>query len=241
MTSEEFETALYELLGKLGHEFQDLRLAREALTHKSFANEQVEPLADNQRLEFLGDAVLGLVVAEALMELMPGASEGELTPRRAALVNENTLAEIAAEMDLGAALLLGRGEEMSQGRRRPSILADAVESLVGAVYLDGGLLAARLVALRLLETRLLQVTEGKLLGDPKTELQEQLQGSGCEPPTYRIADTRGPDHDREYEVEIVSDGVVLALGVGKSKKEAEKRAAQAALDLLASQGPGGTP
>ncbi|MCU0662870.1 MAG: ribonuclease III [Myxococcota bacterium] len=233
MSIDDFEASLATLLSRLGHEFADPLLARLALTHKSYANEQVPSGGDNQRLEFLGDAVLGLVVAEALMEQLPWASEGELTPRRAALVNEATLAEVALDLDLGAALLLGRGEEMSFGRRRQSILADATEALIGAVYLDGGLDAARKAALGLLADRLSLATTGKLQGDPKTELQEQLQAKGLEPPTYRIADTRGPDHDKEYEVEILAAGQVLAVGIGRSKKEAEKRAAQVALDALA--------
>lgn len=230
---DDFETVFSALLFRLGHEFADVGLARQALTHKSYANEQVPSVGDNQRLEFLGDAVLGLVVAEALMDQLPGAPEGDLTPRRAALVNETTLAEVAADLDLGSAMLLGRGEEMTLGRRRPSILADAIEALIGAVYLDAGLHAASRVALRLLSDRLSQAARGQLQADPKTRLQEQLQAQGQEYPIYRVADTRGPDHDKEYEVEIIIEGAVLAVGVGKSKKEAEKRAAQAALGALA--------
>jgi ribonuclease-3 len=232
---DDFESVFNALLSRLGHSFADEGLARQALTHKSYANEQVPSIGDNQRLEFLGDAVLGLVVAEALMDQLPCAPEGELTPRRAALVNETTLAEVASELDLGSAMLLGRGEEMSLGRRRPSILADAIEALIGAVYLDAGLSAASQVALRLLSGRLSHAARGKLQADPKTQLQEQLQAQGQEHPIYRVADTRGPDHDKEYEVEIIINGEILAVGVGKSKKEAEKRAAQAALGSLATQ------
>ncbi|MDD5305682.1 MAG: ribonuclease III [Deltaproteobacteria bacterium] len=217
------------LFGRLGHTFADVRLLAEALTHRSFVNEHPDRSAHNERLEFLGDAVLDLIVAEALMERCPGASEGELTRRRAALVNEAGLADMARRVNLGAALRLGKGEEKTSGRDRSSILSDAVEAVLGAVYLDAGYEAARRVALAWLGPALDPVVEGDLPGDAKTSLQEVLQAGAGRGPMYRVVSEEGPDHDKVFEVEIVAGGEVLARGRGRSKKEAEKDAAARAL------------
>jgi ribonuclease III len=219
---------LNALAARLGHDFGQPRLLAAALTHRSFVNEHPDESAHNERLEFLGDAVLDLIVAEALMERCPRASEGELTRRRAALVNEAGLADMARRLDLGAALRLGKGEEKTSGRDRSSILADAMEAVLGAVHADAGYEAARKVALACLGPVLGPVIEGDLPDDAKTFIQEVLQADG-EGPTYRVVSEEGPEHEKTFEVEIVAGGRVLARGRGRSKKEAEKDAAARAL------------
>lgn len=214
------------------YQFRNDELALLALTHKSYANENLSATEDNQRLEFLGDAVLGLVVAEALMERLPTAPEGQLTPMRAALVKESTLADIARRIKLGDLLRLGKGEEMNNGRDRSSILADAVEAVVGAVYLDGGYAASREAVLELLGDLLDQVAFGAYPDDPKTALQEILQANSANVPRYRVVDEEGPDHAKVFEVEISVDDKVLARGRGRSKKQAEKDAARRALKVV---------
>lgn len=224
-TAEEIQ-ALEE---RVGHRFADRRLLREALVHRSYRNEFPEEPRHNERLEFLGDAVLDLIVAEALMERLPNAAEGGLTRRRAAVVNEASLARTARRLDLGAALLLGRGEELNNGRDRSSILADAVEALVGAIYLDAGYGAARDAAHGWLAPLLDEVVRGAAPDDSKTALQERLQALGRGAPSYRVVAEDGPDHEKVFEVEITAGDQVLARGAGRSKKEAEKEAARRAL------------
>jgi len=214
---------------RLGHRFADERLLREALVHRSYRNEFPDEPRHNERLEFLGDAVLDLIVAEALMERLPDSAEGELTRRRAAVVNEQSLADTARRLDLGSALLLGRGEELNNGRDRSSILADAVEAAVGAIYLDAGYDAARDAALGWLAPVLDLAASDAAPGDHKTALQERLQALGRGAPSYRVVAEDGPDHEKVFEVEIVVGERVLARGTGRSKKEAEKEAARRAL------------
>ena len=221
---------------RIGHAFSDPRLLEQALTHRSYQNEHPEVSAHNERLEFLGDTVLGMIVAEALMRLSPEASEGQLTQRRAALVNEQTLARIAARLGLGETLRLGRGEEKNNGREKQSILADAVEAVVGAVYLDGGLDASRNVVRRLLGEALDDAASGAFHADVKTTLQERLQAGGGGTPSYHVVATSGPEHLKEFEVEIVLNDEVIARGRGRSKKEAEKDAARSALEGAAEDG-----
>lgn len=222
-------TDLQALIRRLGYGFHDPALLERALVHRSYVNEHTDTREHNERLEFLGDAVLDLIVAEALMERLPGSAEGELTRRRAALVNEGSLADLAGELGLGPFLCLGRGEELNNGRGRPSILADAVEALVGAIYLDGGYGAARAAALGWLAERLDEVVTGRSPADPKTALQERLQARGEGSPAYRVVTATGPDHDPLFEVEVVVDGRVLGRGAGRSKKDAEKDAARRCL------------
>lgn len=228
MDTETFES-LDAIMKQTGYVFKDTQLLACALTHKSFANESIDPIDDNQRLEFLGDAVLGLVVAEALMKRLPNEPEGILTQSRAALVNESSLAALARTVNLGQSLRLGKGEEMSNGRDRSSTLSDAVESVIGAVYLDGGFDAARNVIMRWLGAKLAEIADGEEIRDAKGALQEQLQASNQSPPIYQVINEEGPDHAKTFEVEITVDGESLSVGRGRSKKEAEKNAASKAL------------
>ena len=226
------------VMDAIGYEFREPASLTMALTHRSHASEhgqlRVAPGTlgpDNERLEFLGDAVLSMLVAEALWTRAPAAREGELSRMRAAVVNESALAEAASRAGLGEALRLGRGEQRSGGRARPSILADALEALFAAVYLDGGIDAARSVVLRALGPRIDEVAAGGVLDD-KSMLQEILQARHRITPRYEVVATYGPDHEREHEVELRAGDVVSARGRGRSKKEAEQVAARAALDAL---------
>jgi ribonuclease-3 len=206
----------------------------EALTHPSFANEQRGRRIDNQRLEFLGDAVLGLLVGELLMERLPAAKEGELSLLRSQLVNTEALAAWARAVGLGPALRLGRGADAAGERDRDNVLADAVEALVGAVYLDRGMARARELAAEIVAEPLVKLAAGASVGrDAKSELQEQVQAEGGSSPRYRVVDTVGPDHRREFVVVVEVDGVVLGEGRGRSKKIAEQASARAAIDARA--------
>lgn len=223
------EDELARIQGELGYEFGDVGLLSLALTHRSFTNEQPGLKEDNQRLEFLGDAVLGLAIAETLMERCPDVPEGRLTPLRAGLVSEAALAKLASRIELGEALRLGKGEEKTLGRSRPSTLADAVEAVIGAVYLDGGYQEARRVILAWFGEDVDSAVEGKVPGDPKTVLQEALQAMGLAP-QYRVVAEEGPDHAKVFEVEIAAGDRVVSRGRGSSKKEAEKEAARRAME-----------
>jgi len=216
----------------LGYEFRDPSLLQRALTHASYVNEADEPLQSNEVLEYLGDAVLDMLVAEALVACMAKAGEGTLTRLRAKLVAEASLAQAAREIGLGEHLRLGRGEEAQGGRERPGLLADALEAVIGAVYTDGGLEAARAVVHRLFGPRLAQAaaTEGL---DPKSRLQEVVQARRHLTPSYRLRRAWGPDHDRQFEVECLVGDEVVGTGRGRSKKEATMAAAAAALEKTA--------
>lgn len=224
-----------KLEASLGHSFQDKALLTEALTHRSFANEyQVENLPDNERLEFLGDAVLDLVTSEYLMATLPEAPEGQLTRIRAEVVSMPGLARIAGSLDIGSAMLLGKGEERSGGREKSSLLADAVEALIGAVFTDGGFDAARAVVLPLFVPMLEEASkvEGQ---DFKSRLQEILQASQRALPLYKVADASGPDHERIFLVEVILDDTVISSGQGRTKKSAEQAAAELALIALSEE------
>ena len=227
-------STLDEFQQRLGHGFADENLLRQALTHASFGHEKRQRLPDNQRLEFLGDAVLQLAVTAELYRRFPELPEGRLTVLRARLVNRHHLQALAQELGLGDHLILGRGEENSQGRRRGSILADGMEAVIGAVYSEAGWDAARAIILRLLEPSLAAISnEGDAAeANPKGSLQEKLQAEGEHPPVYRCLSETGPAHARVYEVVVEWQGRELGRGQGASKKEAETRAAQAALDAL---------
>jgi ribonuclease-3 len=217
---------------RLGYQFRDENLLRLALTHPSVAHESGKEILHNQRLEFLGDAVLGLILSRALYEKFPESEEGPLTKSRAKLVNRKTLAEHSRLLGLGAHLVLSRGEETSGGRERESALADAFEALLGAVFLDGGFDAAREFILREFANDFSALAEISGIENPKGELQELLQVKSANAPEYQILSASGPDHDRDFECAVFHDGVELARGRGKSKKNAESDAALAALEKL---------
>jgi ribonuclease-3 len=225
-------SALAELQIRLGHSFRDENLLRLALTHPSVAHEQNNPMPHNQRLEFLGDSVLGLVLSRELFEKFPAADEGALTKSRAKLVNAGSLAARARELGLGAHLILSRGEENTGGRERASALADAFEALLGAIFLDGGLEAARAFVLREFAADFTALAEGTDFQNPKGELQELLQARSPRAPEYEFISASGPDHDRVFECAVRHDGVEIARGTGKSKKTAESAAALEALKKL---------
>lgn len=216
----------------LSYTFRDEGLLRLALTHPSVAHEGGAPVPHNQRLEFLGDAVLQLVLTRELYEKFPAFDEGPLTKARAKLVNRRTLAEHARALDLGPHLILSRGEEMHGGRERPSALADTFEALLGAIFLDGGYGAAREFILREFSAAFGKLTAPPTIENPKGELQELLQARSPESPQYHVVSTTGPDHDRVFECIVQHKGVELARGRGKSKKAAESEAALTALKKL---------
>lgn len=217
---------------RLGYTFRDAGLLRLALTHPSVAHEQGAPVQHNQRLEFLGDAVLQLVLTQELYERFPTFGEGPLTKARAKLVNRRTLAVHGRELGLGPHLILSRGEELHGGRERPSALADSYEALVGAMFLDGGFEAVRAFILREFAAAFGGLNVIPILENPKGELQEFLQARSTESPQYYMVASSGPDHDRVFECIVQHAGVELARGTGKSKKAAESQAALAALAKL---------
>ena len=220
-------TALEE---KLGYEFQDRRLLENALTHSSCANESRGRLSSNERLEFLGDSILGMVVADHLYRNHPDLPEGDLTRTRAALVCEESLVEVAKELSLGEYLHLGKGEEAGGGRRRPSIQADAVEAVLAAVYLDGGIGSARKIIQRYILCREIEgLTRPR---DYKTALQELVQRESGQVLKYRLTGSEGPDHDKRFFVEVDLNGTPIGSGKGHSKKEAEQMAAKSAIQHL---------
>ena len=228
------------LQARLGYAFRDGALLRLALTHPSIAHEQGAPVQHNQRLEFLGDAVLQLALTRELYERFPAFDEGPLTKARAKLVNRRALAVHGRLLGLGAYLIVSRGEELHGGRERPSALADAYEALVGAIFLDGGFDVAREFILREFQAGVGQLDVIPILENPKGELQEFLQARSPEAPIYHVVSASGPDHDRVFECIVQHSGVELARGSGKSKKAAESEAALAALKSLREQaaGPG---
>jgi len=227
---------------RLGYEFRDEGLLRLALTHPSVAHELPGNTPHNQRLEFLGDSVLGLVLTGELYEKFPTLGEGPLTKARAQMVNRRTLAAEARRLGIGEHLILSRGEEASGGRERPSALADAFEALLGAIFLDGGYAAARQFILRCFRDEFGELTEIPNLENPKGELQELLQSRSPEAPQYELTFTSGPDHDRVFECAVFHQSLELGRGRGKTKKEAESQAALAALrSLRAEADPGPKP
>lgn len=221
-----------ELESKLGHIFRDAALLRLALTHPSIAHEQGAPVQHNQRLEFLGDAVLQLILTRELYQKFPDFGEGPLTKARAKLVNRRSLAEKGKALDLGAHLIVSRGEAAHGGRERPSALADTFEAVLGAIFLDGGFSAAEQFVERHFHEAYGEVSGLPILDNPKGELQELLQSRSAEAPQYHVVSISGPDHDRVFECIVQHEGRELARGSGKSKKAAESEAARAALKAL---------
>lgn len=224
--------ATERLLERLAYRFRSPSLLDDALTHKSYLNEAPDPARrDNERLEFLGDAVLDLVISEALLSRFPQAPEGTLSKLRARVVSEAALSQVARRLELGGALRLGRGEELTGGRDKPSLLADALEAVIAAIYTDGGIDAAREVVLAAFAEPLDNLSRPEVT-DHKTELQEVCQRAFGGLPVYRVLGESGPDHHKEFEVELSIRGEVYGIGTGRSKKEAEQRAAQHALHKL---------
>lgn len=212
---------------RTGYSFTDPNLLQQALSHRSASGRSYE------RLEFLGDAILNFLVAEALYRRLDAAEEGELTRLRARLVRRESLAGIARELELGGLLRLGPGELKTGARERDSILADALEALIGAIYLDGGILPCREWVLRVFERPLQRVLRGEIRKDPKTRLQEYLQARGQALPEYGVTGIRGAEHEREFTVECRIEGLdAVTVGQGSSRRRAEQQAAQRALGLL---------
>ncbi|MCL0089294.1 ribonuclease III [Dehalococcoidia bacterium] len=231
---------LDSLQNTLGVAFEDVTQLRQSLVHRSFLNESEalsetsddHPLSSNERLEFLGDALLGHVVAERLFCEFPDFSEGDLTKVRSALVRTETLARVARSLNLGDYLFLGKGEAESGGRRRQRNLACALEAVIGAVLVDQGFNVAREFVLRILAKELERATEEKLEKDPKSRLQEVVQAEQRLTPVYRTDDATGPDHDRIFVVDVFAGETFLGRGSGRSKRAAEREAAVAALKTL---------
>lgn len=224
---------LVSLQESLGVFFNNPSLLEQAIVHSSYINENpgFAPFA-NERLEFLGDAILGFIIAEKLYQEFPDLTEGELTKLRSALVRRDTLARIATAIKLGDYLYLGKGEEASGGRSKPANLAAALEAVIAAVFLDKGLAITRDFVLRLLSKELGKAIKPGMGRDYKSELQEFIQSRYHSTPVYRLVEATGPDHDRWFTVEVIVGGVVVGRGSGKSKKMAETEAARLALEQL---------
>ena len=217
----------------LGISFRQESLLEQAFVHTSYLNENPDfDLPDNERLEFLGDAILNFTVAERLYKEFPNLPEGDLTEIRASLVCRDTLAEVASSLKLGDWLLLGQGEEASGGRTRRSNLANAMEALIGAIYLDQGLAAARKFVLKQLKLELRKIKAGKMTPNYKALVQELIQGQKKPAPVYHLVETAGPDHNKQFTAEILVEGEALGRGTGNSKKAAESQAARAAWEKL---------
>ncbi len=211
----------------MDYDFNDANLRIQALTHRSAGSNH------NERLEFLGDALLGSIIAEYLFEHFPRADEGQLTRTRASLVNRETLAEVARTLDLGGALVLGEGEQRSGGWRRDSILANALEALVGAVYLDGGMDACQHMVEVWFADKLTEIDPARAAKDPKTALQELLQRQRYDLPRYETTGVSGPSHDQTFTVSCYTDALTEpVIAIGRSRRKAEQAAARAALNLL---------
>jgi ribonuclease III len=227
------DPAVVALEERLLMSLADPAVALAAITHKSYVNEhRGEGLCDNERLEFLGDAVIDLAVSHRLMERFPDAREGELSKIRAALVDEAALARLARELDLGALLRLGRGEELTGGRQKSSLLADALEAVIAAIYLGGGLAPVLGLVDRFLGEAFERAAAGTLDRDYKTQFQELSQSRLRVVPRYRVVAEHGPDHSKVFDVELELRGEVVGRGAGRSKKDAEQAAAKAALETL---------
>ena len=215
----------------IGYKFKDEKWLNRALTHSSYANETKDSEGSNERLEFLGDAVLSIIVSDAIFNDYTSLPEGELTKIRASLVCENSLCSFAKEIGLGDQILLGKGERLTGGNQRPSILADAFEALIAAIYLDGGIEAATKFVMGFVARELAENHSGTF-DDYKTVLQEIIQKNPEEMLEYRLVGESGPDHDKRFEVEILLNSNVIAKGTARSKKKAEQQAAKEALRLM---------
>lgn len=217
----------------IGYKFTNKDILTEALTHSSYANEhKANKFKDNERLEFLGDAILDLVVSDFLYKKHKDLPEGDLSKLRASIVCEAFLIKAAKEISLGQFMLLGKGEEMTGGRQRTSVLADAFEAVIGAIYLDSGLESAQKFIHKFIISFMESLTESKRIEDYKTQLQETIQKTSTKPILYVVVSEEGPDHDKYFEVEVTHANLVLGSGSGRTKKEAEQKAAYKALQKL---------
>lgn len=222
---------LADIQQRIAYQFSDTELLERALTHKSYANENRVPY-HNERMEFLGDAVLNLVVSEYLMKTCPDSTEGDLSRLRAAVVSEPALAAIAREIGLGRYILLGRGEEQTGGRDKGSLLANCLEALIASIYLDTGKESADAFVIRFFGSIIQKVCTSRGTLDHKTELQELCQERLKQLPEYKVVSESGPDHQKQFKVEVWIKGHVSGRGIGRSKKEAEQRAAKEAIVRL---------
>lgn len=220
------------LEAKLNYKFNNIELLKNALVHSSYANEVRGNTHSNERLEFLGDSVLSIIVAEHIFHKYPNMPEGELTRMRASLVCEKTLCAFSRELGIGEYLLLGRGEDKNGGRERDSILADAFEAVLAAIYLDGGMKAAKAHIMNTVLRDLEHYSDEDSFKDYKTTLQEIIQRNPEESVTYILVDETGPDHNKQFTVAVKLNSNVIGTGVGKSKKQAEQMAAHQALKLM---------
>lgn len=227
------DSVLSLLEEKIGYQFRDINLALQALTHPSFEHESVAASnGDYQRLEFLGDAILGMLLAEILYLKFPDKNEGELSRYRSQIADQETLAGIARSRGLGELILLGRGEELSAGRDKDSILADVLEALIGASYLDSGLDTARLLISTLFENAITSLVSGSRCKDAKSELQEILSARQLQTPVYQLLGETGPPHDRRFRFQVLIGDAMAVEGEGRSKKSAQQAAAAKALEKL---------
>jgi len=223
--------SLAELEKIVGHNFKSNEILAHALVHSSYTNEnKMGPLSNNERLEFLGDAVLELATSEYIFTNFPEMTEGEMTKLRASVVCEATLSKCARTLGLGEFLRMGKGEIANGGKERDSILCDLFEAIIGAIYIDGGLAPAKRFVLCALEEDIHSMRGLKWIADCKTHLQEQLQKTSQEPIEYYVINEEGPDHNKIFTVELAHSGKVLAQGRGKNKKEAEQEAARHAIE-----------
>lgn len=233
MNKHKLSKNLNDLAAILDYSFKNQGLMSQAFRHPSYVYEMDDiGVSDNQRLEFLGDAVINLAISHLLMESFPEMKEGDLSKYRASLVSENGLYYIACRLKLGDYLFLGKGEERTNGRKKPSILTDALEALIGAIYLDGGFTNVFRVTAKLFSPLLNKIGLGKSINDFKTDLQEYSQEVFQSTPEYRLEKETGPDHDKTFYVAVYLKGDLMGRGKGKSKKEAEQKAAEEALACL---------
>ena len=223
---------LNRLQSSLRVRMKDLVLLDRALTHRSFSNECGKTCVDNERLEYLGDSVLALVVNEYLFKRFADYLEGDLAKIKSTVVSESVLYQVAKDLSLGEYLLLGKGEDHSGGRTRPSILANTVEAVIGALYLDSGLKKSKECVLSLLKKHIEQINRMEYMRDPKTALQEYVQKKYKEKPVYDVVDEKGPDHQKEFTVRLLVCGREILCGKGSSKRRAEMDAASSALGLI---------
>ena len=222
-----------ELIKKIGYEFKNEEYLHEALTHRSYANEiEKGRRFNNEKLEFLGDAILNLITTEYIYDLYEKKTEGELAKLKSQIISEPVFSTIASELELGEYLYLSNGEVMSGGRHRRSILGDAFEALIGAIFKDSDYYTAKNIALKFLLGKINKLEEIEGTGDYKTVLQEFVQGKYRKMPEYKLLNTKGPDHDKVFEMSVSWNNEIHGIGIGKSKKEAEKHAAKEALSKL---------